>query len=352
MQLKKISTISGNAPGRRPNIGRDERGMALLITIMTLSLLTAVTIGYHRTTWHKFIVSDNFKRGVQLKAISESGVNIALALLANDLDENASDSMVDPWAQLDTENFDLLFPAGGLELKVIDLSGRLQINNIVEQENTDSEAKKSGIADHLRTILETLLLSEDFSIEDESEVNEIVDAIVDWIDEDDKESDYGAETSYYQSLDPPYSAKNGPLDTIDELLLVRGITPEIFFGSEETAGLRDLLTVYGDDGKININTIDPVLLKSMNVLITDSLIEQFDEYRQDEGNIEYFSNSSWYRNIGWPGDIELNTDLLTTESFYFQITATGTFDTLSWTMVADVERTDDGELSLLRKKVE
>jgi general secretion pathway protein K len=352
MQLKTMFLKTRNRCNKRSIVGRDERGMALLITIMTLSLLTAVTIQFHKSTWHKFVVSDNFKRGVQLKAITQSGINIALASLANDLEENDSDTLVDPWSKLEQENLDLLFPAGGLQLKVIDLSGRLQINNIIEKEKTDSKEENSGISTHLRTILENLLVSGNYPIEDETEATEIVDALVDWIDEDDNESDHGAETSYYQSLEKPYSAKNGPVHHIDELLLVRGITPELFFGTEDTPGLKNVLTVYGDDGKININTIEPALLKGMNLLITDDLAKDFDEYRREDGNSDSFNDSGWYKDIGWPGDIELNTELLTTESSYFQVTASGTFDTLSWTMVADVERTDEGTLNLLRKKME
>jgi general secretion pathway protein K len=330
----------------------NQRGMALLITIMTLSLLTAVTISYHKVTWHKLIVSDNYKRTTQLKAITESGVNIALAALQHDLDENSSDSLIDTWAQLDQEDFDILFPAGGLSLKVVDLSGRLQINSLIETEKDGKKAENSGKSAHLRTILENILLSDNFQIEDETEAQEIIDAIVDWIDEDDKESDQGAETSYYQSLATPYTAKNGPIHNLEELLLVRGITPEIFFGTEESRGLRDLLTVYGSDGKININTAPPIIIQGMNQLITDSLLEQLEEYRQDKDNSSYLNDTGWYQNVGWPGDVELNTDLLTTESSYFQILATGHFDTLAWSMVADVERTEEGTLSLLRKKVE
>ena len=352
MQLKTMHSKPRMSSNKRSIVGNDERGMALLITIMTLSLLTAVTIQYHKTTWHKFVVSDNFKREVQLKAITKSGVNIALASLADDLNENDSDTLIDAWAKLEQENFDLLFPAGGLQLKVRDVSGKLQINNIVEKEKTGSNDENSGISTHLRTILKNILASGNYPIEDETEATEIVDALVDWIDEDDKESDHGAETSYYQSLDKPYSAKNGPVHNIDELLLVRGITPELFFGTEDTPGLKNVLTVYGDDGKMNINTIEPILLKGINLLITDDLAEDFDEYRREEGNSSSLNDSGWYKDIGWPGDIELDTEILTTESSYFQVTATGTFDTLSWTMVADVERTDEGTLNLLRKKVE
>ncbi|BHH86021.1 type II secretion system minor pseudopilin GspK [Desulforhopalus sp. 52FAK] len=351
MERPKLLCIKRLSAGGFTTRG-DERGMALLITIMTLSLLAAVTIQYHKVTWHKLIVSDNYKRGLQLKSITESGINIALATLQSDLGENISDSLLDPWAQLEEENFDALFPAGELRLTIADLSGKLQVNSLVETENSGTKAENSGKSDDLRTILKNILLSEQFRIEDETEVTEIIDAIVDWIDDDDKESDHGAETSYYQALDEPYAAKNGLIYNLEELLLVRGITPEIFYGTKESKGLRDLLTVYGDDGKININTADPLIVQAMNPLITDSLVEQFDEYRRDSDNSSNLSDTGWYVNIGWPGDIELDTDLLTTESHYFQIFATGRFDTLTWTMVADAERTEEGTLDILRKKVE
>lgn len=351
MEQPRQLCIRRSSDGRSTVLG-NQRGMALLITIMTLSLLAAVTIQYHKVTWHKLIVSDNFKRGIQLKSITKSGINIALATLQSDLDENSADSLVDPWAQLEKENFDVLFPAGELQLKITDLSGKLQINSLVETENTGTNTENSGKSDDLRTILKNILLLEQFQIEDETEATEIIDAIVDWIDEDDKESDHGAETSYYQALDKPYSAKNGPIYNLEELLLIRGITPDIFYGTKESKGLRDLITVYGDDGKININTAHPLIVQGINPLITDSLAEQFDEYRRDSDNSSNFNDTGWYKNIGWPGDIELNTELLTTESHYFQIFATGRFDTLTWSMVADAERSDEGTLDILRKKVE
>jgi len=60
----------------------------------------------------------------------------------------------------------------------------------------------------------------------------IADAIMDWIDEDDEPREYGAEFDYYQALQPPYAPKNGPLETVEELLLVRGMTPELLFGRD------------------------------------------------------------------------------------------------------------------------
>ena len=58
----------------------------------------------------------------------------------------------------------------------------------------------------------------------------IADAILDWIDEDSTPRQVGAEMSYYSSLTPGYAPRNGPPATIEELLLVRGVTPQLLFG--------------------------------------------------------------------------------------------------------------------------
>jgi hypothetical protein len=61
---------------------------------------------------------------------------------------------------------------------------------------------------------------------------DIADSILDWIDTDEQTREFGAETEYYCTLQPPYMPKNGPLSTIEELLLVRDVTPSLLFGSD------------------------------------------------------------------------------------------------------------------------
>ncbi|MGB1926861.1 MAG: type II secretion system protein GspK, partial [Rubripirellula sp.] len=58
------------------------------------------------------------------------------------------------------------------------------------------------------------------------------DAILDWLDEDEESREFGAEAEYYNSLPTPYSPANGPLQTVEELLLVRGVTPNLLFGAD------------------------------------------------------------------------------------------------------------------------
>ena len=117
-----------------------------------------------------------------------------------------------------------------------------------------------------------------------------VASILDWIDQDDVPNPDGAENDYYSGLENAYSCKNGPIDNIEELLLVKGISLEIFYGynldegdshlsetGPETSefidevpqngapGLCDLLTVYGD-GRSNINTASKQVLDTIPML--------------------------------------------------------------------------------------
>ncbi|HUY32908.1 MAG TPA: hypothetical protein VMV69_09015 [Pirellulales bacterium] len=61
---------------------------------------------------------------------------------------------------------------------------------------------------------------------------EIADAILDWLDADDDQRPYGAERSYYVGQSPAYAPKNGPFASVEELLLVRGVTPQLLFGAD------------------------------------------------------------------------------------------------------------------------
>jgi type II secretory pathway component PulK len=117
-----------------------------------------------------------------------------------------------------------------------------------------------------------------------------VASILDWIDQDDTPNPDGAENDYYSSLEPAYTCKNGPIDNIEELLLIKGISPQIYYGSNldeklarlteigtdsaeltnensrnNLAALYDLLTVYGD-GRININTAPKQVLDAIPML--------------------------------------------------------------------------------------
>lgn len=97
----------------------------------------------------------------------------------------------------------------------------------------------------------------------------ITDSIQDWIDPDDLVHDFGAESDYYLGQNNPYPAKNGPIDVPEELLLIRGVTPEIYYGIKtksengepiELYGLQKYLTTFSNARQINVNSAPvPVL---------------------------------------------------------------------------------------------
>ena len=103
---------------------------------------------------------------------------------------------------------------GGVRYGFEDESTRLNLSTIMTLENALPGSGK------------TLLMA----LPDMTE--EVADAILDWLDPDDDARELGAEVAYYSGLNPPYSPKNGPLDTIEELLLVRGVTPQLLLGMD------------------------------------------------------------------------------------------------------------------------
>jgi general secretion pathway protein K len=91
----------------------------------------------------------------------------------------------------------------------------------------------------------------------------IVDSLQDWKDPGEEHKANGAESDdYYLKLAVPYRSRNANLDSVSELLQVRGVTPALFYGTDETPGLVDLVTVK-TPGPVNINTASPAVLKAL-----------------------------------------------------------------------------------------
>ncbi|MGH9341390.1 MAG: general secretion pathway protein GspK [Acidobacteriota bacterium] len=113
-------------------------------------------------------------------------------------------------------------------------------------------------------------------------------SILDWRDQDDFYRENGAENDYYQSLPEPYLAKNGPFDVPEELLLVQGVTPEIYYGRKglneagqrvEYYGLQNYFTTFSSINRINVNSAPIPVLASVPTLDYEIAL-QIDALRQ------------------------------------------------------------------------
>lgn len=130
----------------------------------------------------------------------------------------------------------------------------------------------------------------------------IIESVQDWMDADSDHHLDGAEDDYYQDLPQPYLCKNAQLDNIEELLLIRGITPELYHGTDDHPGLRDFLSVLGARGALDINSAAPqafALVEGLPQEVVDDLVD----YRaqdpildmQDVNSIVPFEFSSQFK---------------------------------------------------------
>ncbi len=75
---------------------------------------------------------------------------------------------------------------------------------------------------------------------------DVVNSILDWIDSDEDIRTGGAEAEYYSTLAVPYEPRNAPMESIDELLMIQGVTPQLFYG--EDANRNGVLDPNENDG--------------------------------------------------------------------------------------------------------
>jgi general secretion pathway protein K len=105
-----------------------------------------------------------------------------------------------------------------------------------------------------------------------------VDSILDWVDENNFHRLNGAENDYYGSLPEPYGAKNGPMDTVEELLWVKGVSAGLFYGEgrpggpSRPGGMARAFTVYTGSKRVNVNTASFEILMSLPGMNTEGAL--------------------------------------------------------------------------------
>ena len=219
-------------------------GSVLLLVVVVIAMLTLAAFNFAQSMTTEMEAASMYTLDVQSKITADSGVEFAAALLGNRQTTVAENLIHNP----------SLFMG-----RVVSASPHLRANSrftIIAPVEHDSKngAIRYGLMDESAKLNLNYLPNMGLSNEDISTMMlnipqmtvEIVDAILDWIDADDTKNPYGAESEDYQQMNPPYKAKNGPLETIDELLLVKGITPTLLYG--EDANRNGLLDPNENDG--------------------------------------------------------------------------------------------------------
>ncbi len=253
----------------------NQQGIALYLVLWVIALLTVIAGEFCYVIRTEVNITRNFKEQTETYYIAVAGVFQTVGeLIVNDTmprsvrDSKVKDDPKNPRWKLSADMPAVAFGKGWFKVEKENESGKVNLN-------------RAG-----RPLLEMMLNR--FNLDDEKK-DVIVDSILDWRDRNDRNRPNGAESDYYMSLSRPYRCKNGDFSTAEELLLVRGITPEMFYG-----GLKDMVSVYQDDetnannnrqrnnaadfNRININAASPVMLASLPGLTAD-MVEKIMEYR-------------------------------------------------------------------------
>lgn len=251
----------------KPSVFRSHnsrRGSILIITLWSLCLLSAfaVILGYQ--TRQGLMVVKRLDERDNLRFIAEAGIKRAIIELGKE-EEKTYDALNDWWSS-NIGVFKYITVGDGIS--------NICYNYI--DEKTGTLETRFGLVDEERKIninkASRVVLERFFRIRaslDDVEAQELAASILDWRDADSELSIPlgSAEDSYYRNAQYPYEAKDANFEVLDEVLLVNGMTNQIF------EKVKDYVTIYGD-GKVNINTTskDILLALGMNEEMADKIM--------------------------------------------------------------------------------
>jgi general secretion pathway protein K len=251
---------SGGVLGPRPvraadRLRGDQGGFALLAVTLVLALLGVVVTELAFSMRLEAAMVRSYRDGILARNLAEAAIHQGLREVLDEatvhgLDEDGqvvfyqvaqTGAVPKPLPKLPRSHVQL--GPGEFSYWITDEEARLNLN-----------APQPGALERLLTALEV----------DKQERDVIIDSVEDWRDPDDLARINGAESDYYLQLPVPYRPRNFGLQDVAELLQIKGITPELYYGHDETPGLVDLLTVRSR-GLININTAPKLILKAVGL---------------------------------------------------------------------------------------
>jgi general secretion pathway protein K len=344
-------------------------GIALVIVMIVITMFSIMVGGFAYTMKVETKLARNSVFDAEMDWMGRSGVELARYVLGQqrNIPNQPYDALNQKWAGAELTN--------GL-LSDITLQGLPLGNGTISVKIVDAERRFNvNVADE--TILEQSLMLMGL---DAAETPSIISSIQDWRDRDEQVRNNGAESDYYQSLMPPYNAKNGPLDDLEELLRIKGVTPEMYYGPRYTGpptiprpgkfrvgfnamepdqpmfsvGLSEIFCVFSSR-LINVNTA------SANVL---QLIPNLDEnmaaaiitYRAGLDGVEGNDDDTPFRSIGEvmrvpgidPMVARTMVNYCSTQSTTFEVEVDVQVDNRHRTYLAIVRRLDQKNLPMLR----
>jgi type II secretory pathway component PulK len=300
-------------------------GFVVVVVLCMVVMLGVLLLGFNHKTRANLRAADDFRKSEQALNCARAGLNITIAAIRNTGDIHTNKTLLNLFSGEST--FDV--GDGKCSVAVAEENGKLNINLLKD---------KTGRLDRSR--IEQLLRLIDLMNQEHADIGYgLVPSIIDWTDNDDEVTylpfinyeNLGAESAYYGKLEPPYRCKNAPLDTTEELLLVKGVTSQVY------ECIRDYVTVYGER-EININCASKRVIESLSEKMDPALAQLIIDRRK----IKPFESITELQDVpGMTDDIYYTIKKTATVSpteRYYHDTSRGNVDHLSCEIVAILKR--------------
>jgi general secretion pathway protein K len=328
----------------------NNRGIALLMTLAFTTLAISMALETNRQSRFSIEACAVHQERSMAGQMAAAGVHAAMAVLVEDRYTSETDHLKEAWAdpeQLNETLAAIAFEEGRIEVAVEDESARLQINALV-----DFPQGRQFVPRQQR-LLERMLEQQRDNLEaedTETTAIDIVNALKDWLDSGDDEAITGlngAESDYYQALDPPYSCTNGPMRHIGELGRIKGVGPALMDGTADRPGLAAHLTVHGAQtkpgqgyhypGVVNLNTVSLPVLQTLLPPETEDLAEIIIDFREN-AEATLLESSNWFQQAPGAADAGIDQELIAFASDLFRISATAYYRDVERKVTAVVQR--------------
>jgi general secretion pathway protein K len=332
----------------RISTGRKDRAFAVLIALVAVTVLTMLAAAFAYAMKIETRLAANTNDDEEFYWIGRGGVERACWWLALEANQPFS-SKQQYWAGGPGEGPETNGPLAGESL-----SG-FQIGEGTVSLSMTEEESKININTADSPLLQQVLTAQGA---DANEISVVSDSILDWIDPDDNTRPAGAESDYYLGQTPSYNAKNAPIDNLDELQLIKGVTRDMYNGGSSAPsatpfpehqlgfghapgqepvyafGLKDVFTPFSS-GQINILTADDTvlgLIPGMDTAAVQALISA----RESDPPIRNVGQLLAAAGITQPGPM---LNYLTVQGSTYEVHATVTIGQLSHEYTAVVFRT-------------
>jgi len=238
---------------------KTKQGAALMVALWVLVILSLIVGSFAFEVNLEGMIVSHKRKKFRAEMMARSGMEYAKAIL--DQRNNAKELEIEDMAE-DRDGF--------LQAALYIKRG-LSTSSTIEFEDGGKftvtlESAEAGRNINLLTREQWLDIFEMANVPS-TEWDAMIDCLQDWIDKNDLHQLDGAESDDPFYEEAGYPVKNGPLDSVEELLLVKNWGPDILYGkpadeeSDQIIGIADILTVWGD-GKVNLNTASEDLLLS------------------------------------------------------------------------------------------